>query len=201
MTDFFFRCDTNRVTFFNRFSSKKLLIVLLIGTVLLVILNILLVSEKRKTPSVVQATPTPFTIWKQYSDAANTYYLPVPPQWTIEQKSNPQDTTTTFDFTNSGKTYGFTISPPSNIFPDMSLVSNGNVFLNKVVYGKKPFTKRIWTSNNIPFFVVATADDPNFIFYAFSMQIPPDDYQKYLSLFDQIMNKIVIEKSLQLPQQ
>lgn len=97
-------------------------------------------------------------------------------------------------FTDNGSNYSFSIGI-GNTLPDAALIG-ATTQKQDVVYGGKKFLKIVWNRDGVPIDVAAVPNEVGFHFYAFTMDIPPSDPQKYLAMFDQIMSHLTINRSL-----
>jgi len=148
------------------------------------------------TPTPIQA-PLPFGANK-YTDPDNHYEMYYPAEWTIANDENSY-AATTLKYTENNQEYSLQITHTTSV-----LQSNGEQFDNidttAVSYGGRKFKRVTWWKNEKPVRIAVLDDDSNAPdIYNFIIDLPPTNTEKYIGIFNNIVQNFKILSPAPLP--
>lgn len=171
-------------------------IIAFLGTIGILILAFIFLGIQQqptqKNPVSVFPTPTslPTIASTQrlttYTEPNHKYTLNYPAGWNTVTNSNPNDSVSTFLFTEQNAQYRFRVSPPGQI--NLAEIDNGVTSdETEVNYQGKLFVQTLWKKQGIPLYISAVPKDVVTTPYFFSMEIPPQNTNTYVTIFNQLV--------------
>lgn len=184
--------------------GKSFWVKAIIGICIVFVIIFVMQSFMQKAPSpspFSYATPTPVQLPQTYTNANQNLTMQYPRDWSVQPNDNPQDQTTTFTFTESGQQYLFVTLPPGQGFGEASLMKADMLATTTVQYGGRNFLRKLWSFQGKPVLIQVIPNEQGFLYNSFSMKLPPANTEKYIHIFDQIMNSLQIPAASQnIPQ-